>query len=77
MTVESLTEFERALLRTLQDRDGCPPATLAVALDTDLPTVYETTAELRERGLVRRAGFDTCRLTDRGHDLLAEADPPE
>jgi Mn-dependent DtxR family transcriptional regulator len=67
----ALTAFERRLLNELAEGE-LPPAALAVALDSDLGTVLETTAELQARGLVERQGFDTCRLTDRGREHLAE-----
>ncbi|RXK46629.1 hypothetical protein [Halorientalis pallida] len=60
-----LTPFERRLLAELAGGDQTP-AGLAVALDTDLGTVLETTAALQARDLLERQGFDTCRLTDRG-----------
>ena len=68
---DALTAFERRLLTELAEGE-LPPAALAVALDTDLGTVLETTAALQARGLVERQGFDTCRLTDRGREHLVE-----
>ena len=68
---DAITAFERRLLSELAAEER-PPAALAVALDTDLGTILETTAALQARSLLERQGFDTCRLTDRGREHLAE-----
>lgn len=72
----ALTPFERRLLAAVAAADDPAdrsPAALALALDADLPLVLETTAELGERGLLEREGFDTCRLTERGRNRLLDA----
>ncbi|MFB6082838.1 MAG: hypothetical protein ABEJ94_01170 [Halorientalis sp.] len=68
---DPLTTFERRLLTEIAG-ESRSPASLAVALDTDLGTVLETTAALQARDLVERRRYDTCRLTARGRDHLAE-----
>lgn len=71
---DPLTPFERRVLTELAVHDraaALSPAGLALALDVDLPRVLDTVAELRRRGLLDREGFDTCRLTEAGHDLVA------
>jgi Mn-dependent DtxR family transcriptional regulator len=66
----TLSPFERALLEPLAESEEHAPAGLAIELDEDLSTVLDTVEDLQDRGLVERQGFDTCRLTDRGCDLL-------
>jgi hypothetical protein len=68
----SLSEFERAVLSELAGANDQSPAGVTMALDTHLGAVLDTVADLRERGLLARTGFDTCRVTDRGRAALAE-----
>jgi DNA-binding Lrp family transcriptional regulator len=70
MAPDRLSSFERQLLSALAADGEQPPAGLAIALETDLGTVLETVAALRQEGLVAREGFSTCRLTAAGRDLL-------
>jgi Mn-dependent DtxR family transcriptional regulator len=73
---DALSRFERDLLAEVaasEDPAERSPAALAMSLDADLPLVLETVADLHDRGLLEREGFDTCRLTERGRDLAADA----
>ncbi|WP_335998792.1 hypothetical protein [Halorientalis halophila] len=72
---DRLTAFERTLLSELAGEGDRSPAGLAVALETDLGTVLETTAALQDRGLLARQGFDTCRVSDRGRALVERSRP--
>ena len=71
---ETITPFERRLLGELVDSDDVTPATLAFELDADFQRVLDAVASLRERGLLARAGFSTCRLTERGRETLTATD---
>ena len=68
---QSLTQLERRVLATLAEREDVPPGGLAIELDADLGRVLDAVATLRERGLLARVGFATCRLTDRGREAAA------
>ncbi|MFB6074027.1 MAG: MarR family transcriptional regulator [Haloarculaceae archaeon] len=61
-----LTPLERTLLAALAADGERSPGALALETGADLPAVLDAVARLRERGLLARAGFDACRLTDRG-----------
>jgi len=72
---ETITPFERRLLGELAESDDVTPASLALELDADFGRVLDAVATLRERGLLDRAGFNTCRLTDSGRAALTATDP--
>lgn len=76
MPADELTPFERTLLRELADANQHPPAGLAIALDVDLSTVLDTVDSLADRGLLKREGFSTCRLTEQGWRYV-EAELPQ
>ncbi|MFB6128381.1 MAG: helix-turn-helix domain-containing protein, partial [Halorhabdus sp.] len=65
MTDAEPTEIEQTVLDRLAEEETSTPATIALGVDVDLGTVYDVIRSLRERGLLERVGFDTCRLTDR------------
>lgn len=67
----ALPSTERELVRELANA-ARSPGELAFELDTDVETVLERVSDLRDRGLVERQGFDTCRLTPAGQ-AYAEA----
>jgi Mn-dependent DtxR family transcriptional regulator len=71
---ETTTPFERRLLGELADSEDVTPASLALDLDADLERVLDAVARLRERGLLARAGFSTCRLTERGREAVTATD---
>jgi predicted transcriptional regulator len=64
-----LSPLERALLAALADEPR-PPAGLAAAVDADLEAVLDAVSALRERSLLVRERFNTCRLTVRGRARL-------
>ncbi|MFB6151131.1 MAG: hypothetical protein ABEJ40_04930 [Haloarculaceae archaeon] len=70
---EELTDVERDLLSELTTQEGRSPSELALAIDADYGAVLGAVGDLRDRGLVDRRGFDTCRLTERGREVAAEA----
>jgi DNA-binding MarR family transcriptional regulator len=69
---DPVSPLGRDLLAELAASGDRPPGALGAALDAGPDAVYETIADLSERGLVVREGFDTCHLTERGRRLFAD-----
>ncbi|WP_135665143.1 hypothetical protein [Halorhabdus rudnickae] len=70
MSESERTAIEQAVLDRLADAETCTPGRIALAVDGDLAVVYDVIGSLRERDLLERVGFDSCRLTDRGRRLV-------
>jgi len=66
--------LEAAILAALASEDERPPAAIAMDLDVALERVLDRARALQERGLLGRAGFSTCVLTEAGREAAAARD---